>query len=87
MMMPDAEVHSSISIKPSGDVLYNKGYVLILRDVTPYKDYLDWWFFTLNGLSDLSSLACLFAFIFRAVEYEFKDFQYTTERKYWHIGI
>ena len=27
MMMPDEEVHSSVSIKPNGDVLYSKGYV------------------------------------------------------------
>ncbi|KAJ7388283.1 hypothetical protein OS493_038812, partial [Desmophyllum pertusum] len=25
MMMPDAEIHSSVSIQPSGDVLYSKG--------------------------------------------------------------
>lgn len=28
MMMPDSEMHSSVSIKPSGDILYSKGYVL-----------------------------------------------------------
>lgn len=27
MMMPDEEVHSSVSIKSNGDVLYSKGYV------------------------------------------------------------
>ena len=27
MMMPDAEIHSSVSIQPSGDVFYSKGYV------------------------------------------------------------
>ncbi len=31
MMMPDEEVHSSVSIKPTGDVLYSKGYVLTKR--------------------------------------------------------
>ena len=28
MMMPDSEMHSSVSIKPSGDIFYSKGYVL-----------------------------------------------------------
>ncbi|KAL9959479.1 hypothetical protein ACROYT_G032805 [Oculina patagonica] len=29
MMMPDEEVHSSVSIKPSGDILYSKGVTLL----------------------------------------------------------
>ena len=26
MMVPDSEMHSSVSIKPSGDIFYSKGY-------------------------------------------------------------
>ncbi|KAJ7336016.1 Gamma-aminobutyric acid receptor subunit alpha-4 [Desmophyllum pertusum] len=29
MMMPDAEIHSSVSIQPSGDVLYSKGVTVL----------------------------------------------------------
>ncbi|XP_020607577.1 gamma-aminobutyric acid receptor subunit alpha-6-like isoform X1 [Orbicella faveolata] len=29
MMMPDSETHSSVSIKPSGDILYSKGVTLL----------------------------------------------------------
>ena len=32
MMMPDAEIHSSVTIQPSGEVLYSKGYVYTAAD-------------------------------------------------------
>ena len=34
MMMPDAEIHSSVTIQPSGDVLYSKGYAYNVADIT-----------------------------------------------------
>ena len=37
MMMPDEETHSSVTIQPSGDVLYSKGWVHTLINPSTSK--------------------------------------------------